>query len=238
MNIAICDDDKSAVSYLEAYIERLRYKDIYCEAFYSGDSLLEYLNKNSNNFQVYFMDIEMPGLNGIKTAELIRQSDDLALIIFITNHKEYVFDVFKALPFRFLSKPFVQDDIDNIMNDIFSYLHTVKRYFFFKQGTDKLQVSFDMILYFACEKRKVTAITIKDSYEFYSKISLVEEQADPNIFMRIHTSYLINMEYVESLRNDEVIMRNSDRLPISRKYQKSVKERYMVYMRWKCGMLV
>ena len=108
MKIAVCEDNNIVSSYMEDYISSLDLQDIEYEIFSSGDDLIHYMEVENAIFNIYFMDIEMPGRNGIETSAYIRSVDKNALIIFITDHKEYVYDVFDVLPFRFLIKPVTQ----------------------------------------------------------------------------------------------------------------------------------
>ena len=63
------------------------------------------MEQENVTFNILFMDIEMPGRNGIETSAYVREKDKNALIIFITDHKEYVYEVFDVLQFRCLIKP-------------------------------------------------------------------------------------------------------------------------------------
>ena len=102
MKIAVCEDNQVVAAYLEDYLSSLDIQNIECEIFTSGDDLIHCMEQDKTSFNILLMDIEMPGRNGIETAAFVRERDKNALIIFITDHKEYVYDVFDVLPFRFL----------------------------------------------------------------------------------------------------------------------------------------
>ena len=219
---------------MEDYISSLDLQDIEYEIFSSGDDLIHYMEVENATFNIYFMDIEMPGRNGIETSAYIRSVDKNALIIFITDHKEYVYDVFDVLPFRFLIKPVTQTSLNAVLKKAIEQIRTAKQVFFFKQNKNRLQVSFDEILYFEANRRKVKLVTAEKEYEFYGKISELWEQLDANIFLQIHNSYVVNMEQIRQLSDSTVILKNEISLPISRHYRNHVRQRHLQYMEWRC----
>ncbi|WMJ89081.1 LytR/AlgR family response regulator transcription factor [Anaerocolumna sp. MB42-C2] len=236
MNIAICEDNKAIASEVENYILNLGFRNMECDIFYSGDKLISYLLGNETAYQIYFLDIIMPGINGIETAQKIREKDTKAIIIFMTDYKDYVFHVFEVLPFRFLIKPVTQEKIDIIVYDAIEYLCSSKKFFFFSVENTNYQVPFEDIIYFESNKRKIRMVTNKEEHLFYDKLSNVEQKLDNNFFARIHVSYLINFENLCEVETNKVRMINSDILPISMKYQKTIKENHMNYIKWRSGL--
>lgn len=91
-------------------------------------------------------------------------------------------------------------------------------------------------MYFEGNKRKINVYTTDENYSFYSKMSDLEKMVDNNWFVRIHASYIVNMDYVKVIYSDEIILNNGVRLPISKKYHKSVKLEHMRYLKWRIGL--
>ena len=94
MRIAVCEDNNIVAAFMEDYIASMDAENIEYEIFTSGDDLIHYMERENVTFNILFMDIEMPGRNGIETSAYVREKDKNALIIFITDHKEYVYEVF------------------------------------------------------------------------------------------------------------------------------------------------
>ncbi len=237
LNVAICDDNPLTASYVEEYLSNVPIRDIAYEVFCSGTDLINYLHKNPSepHFSIYFMDIEMPGINGIETASRIRELDAYALIIFITEHKEYVYQVFNVLPFRFIIKPLEKDALDTVLHEAINNIRIMKQLFFFKQERISFQIPFQEIKYFEGAGRKVRLLSTKTEYLFYGKISDIKEKVDKNIFVQIHKSYLVNMEFIRSISETEVLLEDNIRLPISKKFRKEVKSGHLNFMEWRCG---
>ena len=113
MRIAICDDSKEQLALLEDVVEKLGIKNAEIDCFYNGDSLLSHLIKKEDfYYQIYLLDIEMPGMNGLEVAKEIRTMDKRAVIIFITSYSDYVFSSFEVQPFRFVNKPVNYEKIE------------------------------------------------------------------------------------------------------------------------------
>ena len=90
MNIAICDDNNDYINTLENYIDDLKVKNLEHDVFYSGEELLNEYKNNEANYDAIFMDMEIGELDGIETANLIRQFDRNVIIVFVTSHKKYM----------------------------------------------------------------------------------------------------------------------------------------------------
>ena len=105
MRILICDDDTLIIEqlkkYIESYFESNHLKCPELVSFTSGEALLT----DKGEKDIVFLDIEMPGLNGINTAtELIKRNPSV-LIIIVTSHLDYLDDAMKIHVFRYLTKP-------------------------------------------------------------------------------------------------------------------------------------
>ena len=107
--IAICDDELSQITIVEDYLTRFSIKtdtEFHIERFSSGNELLKKYYNEKSPFDLVFMDMEMPGRNGIETAEEIRKIPDRNVIIaFITSYPEYMQDSFDVQASQYLTKP-------------------------------------------------------------------------------------------------------------------------------------
>lgn len=234
MRIAVCEDNNIVAAFMEDYIASMDAENIEYEIFTSGDDLIHYMERENVTFNILFMDIEMPGRNGIETSAYVREKDKNALIIFITDHKEYVYEVFDVLPFRFLIKPVTREALNLVMKKAFEHFNLTKQVFFFKQNKTQLQVAFDEIIYFEGNLRKVRLVTTGGEYDFYGKISEVVKKLDGNLFLQIHNSYIVNMDQIRKISESVVLLKSETTLPISKKYREYVRQKHIQYMAWRC----
>ena len=235
MRIAVCEDDNIVAAYLEDYLSSLSVQNIEYEIFTSGNDLIHYMEQEKTSFNIFFMDIEMPGRNGIETSAYIREHDKNALIIFITDHQDYVYQVFEVLPFRFLITPVQREQLNTVLKDAILQINTAKKLFFFRIGKQQFQVAYDEILYFEGNLRKVRLVSTVGEWDFYGKISKVFSDLDVNLFLQSHSSFLVNMEYIRCITETEITLTNGMTIPISKKFRDSVKQRHMEYVEWRCG---
>ena len=118
MKIAICDDDMNCINKIENYIEKIDRNNAECDAYQNGERLVQAFKTGAEQYDVIFLDMEMEKLNGIETANLIREVDEHVIIVFVTSHTEYMRESFKCAPFRFLVKPVDPAEFKTVFYDI------------------------------------------------------------------------------------------------------------------------
>lgn len=236
LKIALCDDDIGISHDIEKYINSLDIGSKSLEVFNHGYRLQQFLTINNESFNIYLLDIEMPEVSGIELAKYIRQKDTNAVIIFITSHKEYVYDVFEVLPFRFLCKPLQPNDLKRALADAAEYLRRDNQIFSFHKGHDKYQIPFGEIICFEGAARKIRICSVNGTEECYGQISKVMDLVDKKLFIRVHGSYIVNLEHIRIIRRDEVEMVKSLCIPVSRRYQNDLKLAHINFLKWKGGI--
>lgn len=235
MKIFICDDNKTITANVENFLDDMSIPDVEVEVFYSGDKLIEYIDQGERA-NIFLLDIEMEGSNGIEVGKHIRKYDEKSIIIYMTSHKDYVYDVFEVLPFRFLVKPLDEDLFKKAISESIKRIYDNNKFYFFKVERTTHQIPYDEILYFEGRGRKVCIHTKKGEYEFYKKISEVMEEIDDNIFLRVHNSYIVNMDFIRSVLQKELILENDIIVPVSKAYKNDVNTKHVKYMIWKSGV--
>lgn len=234
IRIAVCDDNQTVLSEVEAILLREDVK-IECDLFSSGRNLLRYIEKTGERYPIYLLDISMPRFNGIDTAREIRRQDRDCLILFLTEYEEFVYQVFDVLPFRFLRKPVKEDVFLQALQQAISHLRAMGNFFFFQIERESYQIPYSHILYFEGQGRKVKLATEKEEYLFYGRMKVVKESLDSRIFMQPHGSYLVNMEQIHSICETNIVLRDGQRIPVSRRRWQQVKEQHLEFMKWRCG---
>lgn len=110
IRIAICDDDSIGRGLLQESLEYLlQENNLQAEisSYCSGQELL----REQNRYDILFLDIRMPKINGIRTAEKYREWYEDTIIIFLTSYEDYVFEGYKVNAFRYLKKPMEQEKL-------------------------------------------------------------------------------------------------------------------------------
>ena len=234
ISIAICEDSIPVQSQLEKIITDTL-PDCPAEVFSSGEELLAHVNSSQEHFNLYFMDISMPGMSGIEAAAAIRQSDPYALIVYVTDHKEYVYQVFETLPFRFVIKPVEESALRQVLSDAFRHLESRLQLFHFHIERCQYQIPLQEIVFFEAFRRQVILNTLDNTWQFYGKISEIAEALDPLLFTWTHMSYIVNLDYIRSITDTGITLRSGKYIPISKRWRETVRIKHLQYLKWRAG---
>lgn len=235
IQIALCDDDQSIAGYVDTCVASLGFSDCTLDVFYNGKKFIDYLVAHDKRYNIYLMDIEMPQMNGIEAATAIRKIDADALILYITDHQEFVYDVFETLPFRFLRKPVKLEELRRALAAAITHISVTGQMFFYQVGHEKRQIPCRNILYFESVGRKVIIHSSSQTEEIYGKIASIIAEVEQNFFAQTHVSFLVNLECVRAIRQGELLLSNGSILPVSKKYQKYIREQHLLFMERRCA---
>lgn len=226
VNIVICENDKNDQEFVkDKVVEILDDLDIEYEikVYNSGDDLLEGYDKYTD---IILLDIQMDGLDGMETARKIREFDDNVEIIFITSFVEYALEGYEVNAYRYLLKP-VKDE--NLMTSLINCLNDrnfVKRSIVIKEGDTRIKISLKDIMYIEVQGNDITVHTLKDTYRTKGTMSNFETEINSDMFVRCHKSYLVNLEYIKSIKRYTSILVNDEEVPLSRNKYKEIKDRF------------
>ncbi len=235
MKIAICDDDVILCHQLEDCILCFGKNEdvpVQTSVFFDGKSLWEYM-KQGNHFDLIFLDIEMEQMNGIATGRAIRDTlgDEECKIVFISSRRDYAMELFAIRPMDFLVKPVTEEKLKAIW-ELYNRLYQKEQnVFYYEAKGSRNYIAFSRILYFRAYNRKIEIHTISgDVITFYGKISEVKKQTDAGRFIQISRSELVNYNAVEEYREDMLILRGGERLPVVASRRKAAGEKILDYM--------
>lgn len=222
LRIALCDDETESRDTLRFQLEKILVEgteEIVYE-FSSGINAASWLAKHPGELDVLFLDVEMKGLNGMETAEKIREFDTNLIIVFVTGYADYVFDGYRVGALDYLIKPVTVTKLQDLLHRIHVKLTSEEPQTFTIKTMDGIwRFRLHDILYFYSDKRKVSLVTAKGEYPFYAKLDDIEKELSSS-FVRIHQRYLINPAAVDYLKADSITL-GSFELPCSRKYKET-----------------
>lgn len=233
MNIVICDDDIIQRRIIKNLIEEniTNGSNINIVNVSSGEELLQATSKGA--FDVIFLDIEMTGINGLETAKKIRKLDEQVIIVFITGYKDYAPNAFEVSAFRYIIKPIEAEKFKQCFNKIIEMLHKDNKdnLFEIKMGKQDLYIDKSDIVYFEKSKNKVIINTVHDQVEFYGTLNQVSKRINSDKFIQIHQGYIVNVDKIKILKQNEVLVEKGMNLPISRRKVNDVKRIFFQNMR-------
>jgi two-component system LytT family response regulator len=227
LNCWIVDDEPLALSLLESYVSRVPFLKL-TGKYSSAISAMQ--NITSEKVDVLFLDIQMPGINGMDFAYTI---SDNTRVIFTTAFSEYAIEGYRVNALDYLLKPFSFEDFMIAAKKALNWfeIKTKSGYdserersnvgIFVKSEYKYLHVLYKDIDYIEGLKDYVKIYTITDPKPILSLMSLkqLEEELPYDNFIRVHRSYIINMEKITSINKNRIIISNKE-IPIGDTYRK------------------
>ncbi|MBQ3543839.1 MAG: response regulator transcription factor [Lachnospiraceae bacterium] len=234
MRIGICDDEKNIRELIGNKVEK-QYPKAEIVFFSSGDELL----LSDKNIDILFLDIQMPGKNGMEIAKELRQKDKKVIIIFVTAIEEYVFQAFDVGAFNYIVKPIDEAKFADVLHraiDEWNSRNTdtiakEEKYVLINNSGVHTKVILDEIVYAEVFNRKVVIHKMNDEIEYYGKMSDLEALAGDSFF-RTHRAYLINFKYVEKYDATTIYLEKGNVLMAKKNYPEFVKK-YIKYIQRK-----
>jgi len=230
MQIAVCDDEYAHINITEDFLDRIKQNcsSLSWDVFHSGEELTEYYRKNTGNYDVILLDMEMKGLNGIDTANIIRSFDEHVIIIFVTSHVKYMQKSFECSPFRFLVKPVTLEDLKKVLNEAETKLEKQRKTFVFSENRIKTRLFCDDILYFESQSHWLIIHTKNKNHKILKTFIELEGQIDMDTFTRVHKSFIVNLGHIKEIGNTDIGLYNCcEQIPLSRRYKKSVGDKFL-----------
>ena len=217
LSIAVCDDEIIECCNMEKRIKKIiEEMKIPCiiRQFRSGGELLQALE----SFDIVFLDIMMPEMDGMKTAQLFRKKVSDKILIFVSSSREYVFEAYDVEAFQYLLKPVEDRKLKNVLQK--AVLKTERRsqeFIIVSSQRQKKKLFLDDIYYFEIKGRIVDAHGPEGIFTYYEQMGELENKLQDKGFFRCHKSYLINLKYVEGYNRQEAILENGERIVIAKR---------------------
>lgn len=232
--IAVCDDNPDSIEIIEKYFDKLNISSMYYDVYFSAEELCQYKTRNKLSYDIYFLDIEMKKMNGLELAKILRTDETNALIIFLSSHPKYVFDVFEVVTFDFLVKPISFEIFQGVLQKAFSYLNMTKKIFSFNYRKKHFNIACSEIIYIDKCRRKAFLHTPNQVYTFNMTFEDILNHLDLKLFGKIRSSCIVNLEYIQEVVRDELLLKNGELLFISRDFKQSIKKQHLHFIKNNC----
>ncbi len=231
---AICEDEKDIAQYIEKTLaqEFNRHRiPIAFDVFDDGNKLYDMV-ADHYHYDVIFMDIEMPSIDGISICKKIRSINQDALVIFISNKEELVFSTFEVQPFRFIRKSHYDSLIESLVEALCDELS--------KRQSSLIQIeepgskdifSFDVnqIMFIEAQGKNCNICTKTETSCIKIKLMELERLLENYDFLKPHRSYLVNCKYISIIKKSEIELTDHTMIPISRGNVDFIKKEFIQY---------
>lgn len=233
--IAVCDDESRALAIVSSAVEGIfgdMGVEIVLEKFLGAAELLERMNATS--FDLIFLDISMPKMDGIQVGKAIKNAGSDARIVFVSSRTDRMFDTFSVEPFGFVRKGHFMEDINEVITR-FMEKQTGRKagdMVCFQDGRGTVSIDISRVKYIECV-RNTQVLYFDDGQtqrKIYSRMETLEEELRRYGFIRIHKGYLANCQYISCFDTKGLSLTSGDQIPIGRSYYQGAKMEYLAYI--------
>lgn len=237
LKIAVCDDD---AGFLEQTKQMLRnWRDgqipLGISLFTDADALIRC--HSADPFDILFLDVVMPLLNGITAAKEIRELDPTVRIVFLTSSPEYAVDSYRVKANDYLLKPIRPEGLCSCMDDLYDTLHREAPSIPVRTVGAVRKIPMDRIEYLEAQNKHVLCVlsdgqtlkAVDPLYVFEQRLTLTEG------FFKCSRSYILNIHRIDTYTQKEVRMRSGARIPVSRNCQREFEGAYFSVIFGKAG---
>ena len=226
MNCLIVEDDEIARLSLLKFCEKIEGIDIVAVSENVSDALEQL---QSHPIDLIFLDVELPGTTGI---DLVREMDDLPLIIFITAKKEYAADAFQYRDkvVDYITKPVSLPKLLNAVQkgrDMLSTPNTsqsAQDYLFVKSDGRLVRIDIEELEYIETVGDYVRFKTANSQHMVHSSLKNIDSRIDHPDMMKVHRSYIINLSKIVDIEDNSVLIGKTI-IPISRAHRSKLWKR-------------
>lgn len=204
------DDENMALEILRRHAEGLPYLRL-DHFFNAGQEALDFIKTNPVN--LVFLDINMPGINGL---EFVKMLDASVQVVFVTAHSNYAINGFDLAVTDFLLKPISKERFEQACALALSRSSVARQEdaIFVKDGHQLVRVNFDDLLYIKADDNYLSFVE-KNKYTLSRmKMTGLAERL-PKRFLRVHKSYIVNLDKVDRIESGKVILGNI-KIPVAR----------------------
>lgn len=241
--IAIIDDDKAALSIVSSAVDTF-FKEKNIEynitSFYNPLNYLATIKEE--NFNLIFLDIDMPEKNGLSVAEETLSINKNTHIIFLSQREDLVFECLAIHPFGFIRKSNLINDFSLMMNQFYDYYlsnNDEGKKIEFVEKNRTISFKINEIMYISSDKNYQDIVTKDNKIETVRiPLSTLENKLKNDGFIRVHKCYIVNQVYIRSILNEEIKLTNDITIPLSKKRRDEVIKEYLAYSRKNNSMII
>lgn len=224
LHIAVCDDEQIIMEQLKKLLETYR-PDCMVTMYRSGEGLLDAFDQ----YDLIFLDIEMPQTNGMELAAKLRELQYDGEVIFLTSYTDYMQDAFKVRAFRYLQKPIREDQLEEALC---AAEEEFQQQYLLLTGEKVFRIKIRDILYLEAVHNETYIVTKTGELVVRSPMREIYEMLDPAEFIQTHKSYVVALRAIRYVGNQEVVLQElQPRIPLSRRRQQEVRKAYMEYIK-------
>lgn len=235
INIAVCDDEKSQLEYLNNVIKKwsdAMNKPCTLSLFESAEEF--WFEYSKNRFDIAVLDIQMSGQNGMELAKELRKLNDKISIIFVTGIADYIGEGYNVYAVNYLLKPIDENRLFEALSSASERNNTSdNKKVVLEIDGETIAIYEDEIEYLEAFSHSTSVYTESGALEVQSGMNAVIEKFSADKFIKCHRSYGINLKCVKLIKKYEVLLDSGKTVPISRRMYNDVNNAFISYYKGK-----
>lgn len=231
MKIAVVDDSKEDAQHLVAFLEKFQIEKnitFQTKIFFAS---IDFLEEYQGEYDVIFLDIEMPGCNGLEVAREIRAKDKSVGIIFVTCMAQYAIEGYEVSAIDFMIKPVGYYNFSIKIENAFRFYQRHKEQNILITNKDGiLRIFLSELIYVEKERDFLIFHTKSSAYRERGSIKSIKEKIVELSFSECTSGCLVNLNFVKRIGKNSIILISGVELPLSRRLKKQFSEDFIKYM--------
>ena len=156
------------------------------------------------------------------------------IIIFVSSHRECVFDTFRCEALHFIVKPIDKDDFNEAFRRAVHKYNSANCFLPLKWQHERANVSIQDILYVESYRGHLIIHTVKEPFEVVGNLKDIFTFLEPHGFMRIHHGYIVNMQHIRRFNSDSILLVNGENVQMSIRKRNEALSTYDSFLqKWK-----
>lgn len=237
VNVAVCDDEEFFLEALYSLVSTGMNENMYTftiTKYMHGRKLIEDYETKAGEYDLVFLDIDMPGMSGMEVAQNLRKKGYGGVICFVTSHDKYALDAYGVDALGYLIKPARYVDVKRLIEKAVVQIYyqyekqeAEKRFLEISIQGGKRTIDINKILYIE-KRRNQSVIHMEDGEAVcYESLKSLYDRLNQNIFCYAHQGFVVNFDKIKEVTPTFIALGHGREVPVSRKYQKVLRERHM-----------
>ncbi|MDF2871869.1 MAG: hypothetical protein K0R05_3444 [Anaerocolumna sp.] len=234
IKIAIVDDMRANIDCVALEVNKFfRNKSIpFRVSCYENSKNFIYDIEENQYFDICFLDIEMPDINGIELAKVINRTLRESYVVFITSHMEYAIEGYELNISRYIPKSLMDKKLPIALKDLTAeILNREKESYIIKTNSRFEKIFYKDIYYIFKEGKNSIFVTASGESRERKSISDVYNDLNSEEFLIIDRGFIVNTPHIMKIHNNLVVLRNGINLSISRSHMNEVKKKIIQFWR-------
>ena len=203
MLILSCDDEQKFVDDLKFHIERYMQTHLINAEITTTVSPEEIL-KSDSVYDLAFLDIQMPGVDGITLGKELKNRNSKLILFYVTAYSDYLDEAMDLQIFRYFYKPFDEKRLYASLDRAMEYLDESYVDIIVEGGKESIKIPVDDIVYVRRENRKITVFTVDKEYVCKSGFDEILSKLPNTFFYLVHKSFLVNIHHITKYSYTEI----------------------------------